>query len=115
MQDYISRKGRYTENIQAVADYRYYFTDAMIKWPGSVHDTRMFSAASFSNDIRNGSILRWEKVIVEGEPAVPICLLGDPAYFFLPYLMKEFANGRKDEFEEFFGFHLSLAWMVIEW
>ena len=42
----------------------------------------MFSTSTLINDIRNGSIPRFEKVIVEGELAVPICLLGDPAYPF---------------------------------
>ena len=98
-------------NIQTVADFKYCFTDVRIKWPGSVHDARMFSTSTLSNDIRNGSIPRFEKVLIE---AVPICLLGDPAYPLLPCLMKEFANGGKDESEEFFGFRLSSAWMVIE-
>ena len=112
--DYINHKRHYTVNIQVAADYKYCFTDAMIKWPGSVDDARMFSTSTLSNDIRNGSISRCEKVIVEWEPAVPICLLGDPAYHLLPCLMKEFANGRKDELEEFFDFCMSSARKVTE-
>ena len=112
--DYVNRKGRYRVNIQAVADYKYYFTDVMIKWPGSVHDAFMFSTSALSNDIQNGSIPRSEKVIVEREPAVPICLLGEPTYPLWPCLMKVYANGGKNESEEFFGFRLSSAQMVIE-
>ena len=65
-----------TLNIQTVADYKYCFTGVIIKQPGSVHDAQIFSTSTFSNDIRNGSIIpRCEKVIVEGEPEVPICPL----------------------------------------
>ena len=63
--DYINHKRHYTANIQVAADYKYCFTDAMIKWPGSVDDARMFSTSTLSNDIRNGSFSRCEKVIVE--------------------------------------------------
>ena len=44
------------------------------------------------------------KIIVEGEPPVPICILGDPAYSLMPYIIKEFASGGKNEEEQFFGF-----------
>ena len=93
-------------NIQAVA--------VLIKWPSSVHDARMFSTSNLFQSLHNGAIPQCRKVTVDGEPKVSICILGDPVYPLLPYLMKEFANGGKDQRENFFGYRLSPARIVIE-
>ena len=45
---------------------------------------------------------------------VPICVLGDDAYALAPYLMKEFVGGGSNEKENYFGYRLSSARMVIE-
>ena len=45
---------------------------------------------------------------------VPICILGDPAYPLLPFLIKEYPRGGKDGREQYFGYILSSARMVIE-
>ena len=45
---------------------------------------------------------------------VPVFLLGDPAYLLLPYVMKEFSRGGKNDRERFFSYKLSSAHIVIE-
>ena len=54
------------------------------------------------------------RVIVENEPSKPICLLGEPAYPLLPFIVKKFANGNRTPEEQFFGYGFSLGKMVIE-
>ena len=62
----------------------------------------MFSILNLFQRLRNGIILQCRKVIIDGQPVVPIRILGDPAYPVLSYVMKEFANGGKDQRENYF-------------
>ena len=112
--DYLNRKGKYSINVQGLCDYKYCFTDVVVKWPGAVHDARIFANSSLSKKMRENIIPSCPKIIVEGEDAVPICILGDPAYPLLPYLMKEFPAGGSNISEQFFGYRLSSARMTIE-
>ncbi len=112
--DFINRKGFHSLNVQACVDFKYCFFDVNIKWPGSVHDARVFGNSTINHMLRDGTIPICPRIIVDGENPVPICLLGDPAYPLLPYLMKEFAKGGNTDKEQFFGYRLSAARMVVE-
>ena len=112
--DYLNRKNRYMLNVQAVCDYRYCFTDVVVKWPGSVHDARMFSNSKINHLFRQNENFKCLKQIVDDEDPVPVCILGDPAYPLLPFLMKDFPGGGNTVQQQYFGWHLSSARMVIE-
>ncbi|XP_062605623.1 putative nuclease HARBI1 [Saccostrea cucullata] len=71
--DYLCRKGYHALNIQMTCDPQFKVLDVVAKWPGSVHDARIF---------RESSLCR---IMEEGQLAG--ILLGDSGYGLKPYLM----------------------------
>ena len=93
--DYINRKEFTSINVQALYDYRYCFLNVVVKWPGSVHHSRIFLQSNLNQKLWNEFVPSCEKQIAEGEMQVPICILGEPAYPLLPSLIKEYPKGGK--------------------
>ena len=95
--DYFSYKMKYTLNIQAVCDYRGLFLDVDCRWPGSVHDAKVFSNSKINKMLRENKLPSVYRNLVPGHDKVSSLLLADPAYPLLPYCMTEFECCKSNE------------------
>ena len=112
--DYYNRKGYYSIIMQAVVDFRGWFMDAYIGWPGKVHDARVLVNSSLYRKAMSGTLLPdWKRTIFGVQ--VPLVILGDPAYPALPWLMKPYPeNARSTVEKRRLNYRQIRAWMPIE-
>ena len=61
--DFITRKDFHSLNVQTVCDFSNKFIDVVVRWPGSVHDARIFSNSMIFKKLQNGTIPQNPKVI----------------------------------------------------
>ncbi|CAJ1077780.1 putative nuclease HARBI1 [Xyrichtys novacula] len=52
--DYVNRKSTHSINVQIICDAAYIITNVEAKWPGSVHDSRMFRESNLSARLQRG-------------------------------------------------------------
>ena len=55
-QEYFCYKQFHSLNVQTVCDLRGLFMDIECRWPGSVHDRKVFANSSISMKVRNGAL-----------------------------------------------------------
>ena len=90
--DFFCYKMKYSLNCQAVCDYRGIFLDVDVRWPGSVHDARVYSNSDIKTLFQQKRIPMVYEELLPGDDKIPPIILGDPAYPLLPNLMKEYTS-----------------------
>ncbi len=53
---YVNRKGYHSLNIQVICDHQMKFTNCVIRWPGSTHDSRIFAESTINRAFRDAQI-----------------------------------------------------------
>lgn len=76
-----------------------------MKWPGSVHDAGVLSNSNVNTFLKDGTIPACKRVLVPDQDAVPLFLVGDPAYHVMPYVMKEHSNSFSTAQDQYFVSH----------
>ncbi|XP_069131666.1 putative nuclease HARBI1 [Argopecten irradians] len=75
---YVCRKGYHAINVQGVVDAEMRFTNAVAKWPGSVHDSFIWTNSTLCRRVERGEVDGW--------------LLGDSGYPLRPWLLTPVLN-----------------------
>ena len=89
-QDYFNYKQFFSISVQAVCDFKGYFMDVECRWPGSVHDAKVFSNSFVKNKLQSGELPQTFNNLLPGDNKIPNYLIGDPAYPLTPHCIKEF-------------------------
>ena len=95
--DYLRYKQFHSLDVQAVCDYKGAFMDAECKWPGSVHDAKVFANSSICKCLRSSDLPTVFQTISNSQVKIPNYLIGDPAYPLLPYCMREYSTCKSNE------------------
>ena len=95
--DYFCYKQFHSLNVQAVCNYKGAFMDVECKWPGSVHDAKVFANSSICKRLRSSDLPTIFQTINGSEVKIPNYLIGDPAYRLLPYCMREYSTCKSNE------------------
>ncbi|XP_039663782.1 putative nuclease HARBI1 [Perca fluviatilis] len=76
--DFVNRKSYHSINVQMICDADCTFSNVEAKWPGSVHDSRVFRASTIFQRLSQGEYAG--------------VLLGDKGYACQPFLLTPFAD-----------------------
>ncbi len=96
-QDYFSYKGYFSFNVQAVCDCNGIFMDVDCRWPGSVHDAKVFANSRINLDLKNNSLSCFSRPLSQYGKRIGNYLIGDPGYPLTHFCMREYEHCQTNE------------------
>ena len=66
--------------------------DVDSRWPGSVHEAKVFWNSRISKSLQNGKLPITHQQIFPGRQKVGDYLISDPAYSLTPYCLREYST-----------------------
>ena len=84
-------------NVQDVCEFGGLLLNIECRWPGRVHDSKVFENSSISMRIRNAALHEIFRTLVSGLEKIPNYLIGDPAYHLTSYFLKEYGHCSNNE------------------
>lgn len=90
-EEYINRKGFTSINVQATCNAKEVFTSVDVRWPGSVHDSRVLRTSALYSFMNTSSM--------------SYTILGDSGYGIHPRLMTPFKNPTTDKEKNYNKIH----------
>ena len=91
-QDFFCYKMFYSLNVQCICDFSGMFMDIDCRWPGSVHDAKVFANSVVNQKLRDRLLPLTYQELIPGRTKIGNYLIGDPAYPLTPYSMKEYES-----------------------
>ena len=86
--DCVNRKGYHSIIMQTVGDHNHLYRDAVMGWPGSVHDDGVLSDSKILEKGNNNTFFPQNlEEEISGQKMNPV-IIGDAAYPLLPWLIK---------------------------
>ena len=82
---------------QAVCDYRGVLMDVDCRWPGPVHDAKVFCNSRINKNVHNGKLPITHQQMLPGRQKVENYLIGDPAYPLTLYCLREYSTSSNTE------------------
>ena len=114
-QDYFCYKMKYLLNVQAICDEKGMFLDVDTRWPGSVHDAKVYKNSLINELFQKKKFPGNFRTLLDGLNPVPPLLLADPAYPLLSNVMKvlfnEMLRSARNQIECAFG-RLKARWRI---
>ena len=71
---------KFSLNVQVLCDYREFFLDVEIMWPGSVHAARVYANSKLNKMFKEKAFPMVYRALIPGTDRIPPLVLGDPAY-----------------------------------